>query len=207
MRRRQFIALLGGAAMALPLAGRAQQPGRMPRIGVLSFYAEDDPENKARFAAFRGELERLGWSEGRNVRIDYRYVLPAGLDHARLVAKELVALQPDVILGQSPLPVAALQRETRAIPIVFISVSDPIGAGFIPSLARPGGNITGLQVYEASIASKWLAMLKEIAPRLVRAAPLANPKTAAFDYFLRVVQTTAPAFAIEIVPSPIETAA
>jgi putative tryptophan/tyrosine transport system substrate-binding protein len=134
-------------------------------------------------------------------------VLPVDLDQARTVAKELIALQPDVILGQSPPLVAALQRETHAIPIVFVSVSDPIGKGFIASLARPGGNITGLEVYEESITSKWLVMLKEIAPHLMRAALLANPKTASLDYFLRVAQATAPSLAIEIVPSPIETAA
>jgi putative ABC transport system substrate-binding protein len=207
VKRREFITLLGGAAVAWPLAARAQQSDRIRRIGVLSFYAENDPENKPRLAAFQGELERFGWSEGRNARIDYRFVLPAGLDQAQVVAKELVALQPDVILAQSPPVVAALQRETRAIPIVFVSVSDPIGAGFVTSLARPGGNITGLQVYEESIAGKWLVMLSEIAPRLVRAAFLANPKTTEFDYFLQVAQAAAPSLAIEIVPSPIETAA
>ena len=206
LRRREFITLLGGAAVAWPLAASAQQSDRIRRIGVLSIYAENDPENKARLAAFQGELERFGWSEGRNARIDYRYDV-LSVDQAQVVAKELVALQPDVILAQSPPVVAALQRETRAIPIVFVSVSDPIGPGFVASLARPGGNITGLQVYEESIAGKWLVMLKEIAPRLVRAAFLANPKTTEFDYFLRVAQAAAPSLAIEIVPSPIETAA
>jgi putative tryptophan/tyrosine transport system substrate-binding protein len=172
MQRREFITLLGGAAAAWPLAARAQQPERMRRIGVLSAFAEQDPEIKTRLAAFRTALERLGWSEGRNVRIDYRYAPTAGADLARMLAKELIALQPDVILGQSPQLVAALQRETRALPIVFVSVSDPIGAGFVASLARPGGNLTGLLVYEESITSKWLAMLKEIAPGLARAALL-----------------------------------
>ena len=151
MNRRTFITLLGSAAAAWPLAARAQQPDRIRRIGVLSAFAEQDPEIKARLAAFRQGLERLGWSEGRNVRIDYRYAPAAGADHARMLAKELIALQPDVILGQSPPLVAALQRETRALPIVFVSVSDPIGAGFVASLARPGGNLTGLLVYEESI--------------------------------------------------------
>jgi len=207
LRRRQFLTLLGGAAAAWPLAARAQQSDRIRRIGVLSAFAEQDPEIKARLAAFRTALERLGWSEGRNVRIDYRYAPAAGADHARMLAKELIALQPDVILGQSPPLVAALQRETRALPIVFVSVSDPIGAGFVASLARPGGNLTGLLVYEESITSKWLAMLKEIAPDLARAALLANPKTTFFDYFLRAAKATAPSLAIELVPSPIETAA
>src|SRR6266436_10123859 len=146
LRRREFISLLGGAAAAWPLAARAQQPDGMRRIGVLVGLAEDDPETKARLAAFRQGLEKRGWSEGRNVRIDTRFA-PAGAQ-AQVVAKELVALQPDVILAHSTPVTAALQRESRTIPIVFAVVADPIGPGFIASLPRPGGNITGVMQYE-----------------------------------------------------------
>src|SRR5438105_5416780 len=169
MRRGEFVTLLGGAAAAWPLAARGQQPNRMRSIGVLLALAEDDPESKARLAAFRQGLERLGWSEGRNVRIDYRFA-SASAERGQVLAKELVALQPDVILAHSTPFAGMLQRESRAIPIVFLGVSDPIDSGFIASLARPGGNLTGLLQYEESITGKWLAMLKEIAPRLVRAA-------------------------------------
>jgi putative ABC transport system substrate-binding protein len=207
MRRREFIVCLGGAAAMWPLAARAQQGERVRRIGALVVSAEDNPETKARLAAFRQGLERLGWSEGRNVRIDYRFAPASSADQAQVLAKELVALQPDVILAHSTVIAAALQRESHAIPIVFLSVSDPIGAGFIASLARPGGNLTGLMQYEASITGKWLAMLKEIAPRLARAALVANPKTSPYDYFLRAAEALAPSLAMEIVPSPIENAA
>jgi putative ABC transport system substrate-binding protein len=206
MKRRKFITLLGGAAAAWPLAARAQQPERMRRIGMLGGFAENDPEMKARIAGFQQRLERLGWSEGRNVRIDYRFA-PAGTGQAQALAKELVALQPDVIIAHSTPVAAAMKQESRIIPIVFISVSDPIGSGFIASLARPGGNLTGLLLYEDGITGKWFAMLKEIAPRLERAALVANPKTTNYDYFLRSAKTVAPSLAIELVPSPIENAA
>jgi ABC-type uncharacterized transport system substrate-binding protein len=171
-------------------------------------YAEDDPEGILRVAKFRQELERLGWSEGRNIRIDYRFTA-ASADQFQVLAKELVALHPDVILAHATGNAAALQRETRAIPVVFVNVSDPIGAGFITSLARPGGNLTGVLHYEASIAGKWLAMLKEIAPRLARAALVGNPKVmlTGYDYFLRAAEATAPSFAIELIPSHVENAA
>src|SRR3989442_460075 len=200
MRRREFIGLLSGAA-AWPLVARAQQGERMRRIGALAGNAEDDPEMKVRLAAFRQGLERLGWSEGRNVRIDLRFAPASSADQAQALAKELVALQPDVILAHTTPIAAALQREGRAIPIVFLSVSDPIGSGFVASLARPGGNLTGFLNYEASITGKWLAMLKEIAPRLARAALMANPKTTPYDYFVRAAETMAPSLAIELVPS------
>ena len=208
MRRRDFITLLGGAAAAWPLAARAQQDGRVRRVGVLMPFPEADPQIQARLAAFRQGLERLGWSEGRNVRIDYRFAPVSGaLDQAQKLAKELIALQPDVILGDSTAMAAALQRESRAIPIVFVAVSDPIGSGFIASLARPGGNLTGTLNYEASITGKWLQMLKEIAPRLARVALVGNPKTTSFDYFLRAAEAAAQSLAIELVPSRVETAA
>ena len=205
MRRRAFIAGLGSAA-AWPLVARAQQPEQMRRIGVLVASAEDESDIQARLAGFRHGIETLGWSQGRNVRIDTRFA-GGRADQYQVLAKELVALQPDVILAQSPPIIAALQRESRAIPIVFVSVSDPIGAGFVASLARPGGNITGMMQYEAGITGKWLAMLKEISPRLARAALVGNPKTAPYDYYLRAAEALAPSLAIEMVPSRVETAA
>jgi putative ABC transport system substrate-binding protein len=173
MRRREFLGVVGGAAAGWPLAAHAQQPDRMRHIGILMGLAEDDPETKSRLARLRKDLEKLGWSEGRNVRIETRFA-PAGAQ-AQVLAKELVALQPDVILAHSAQATATLQRETRAIAIVFVNVSDPIGAGFVASLARPGGNLTGLLHYEAGIVGKWLAMLKEIAPRIARAALVGDP--------------------------------
>ena len=204
MRRRTFIALLGGAA-AWPLTAHAQQPERMRRIGVLVTYAEDDPDTKVRLAGFRQGLERLGWSEGRNVRVEYRFAAGSA-DQFQPLAKEVVALSPDVIIAHSTPVAAALARESTTIPIVFVNVSDPIGSGFVASLARPGGNLTGLLLYEESITGKWLAMLKEIAPRLSRAALVANPKTTPYDYFLRSAKAVAPSLVLEIVPSPVENA-
>ena len=206
MQRREFITLLGGAAVALPLAARAQQADRVRRIGVLIGYAEDDPETKVRLAAFRQRLEKRGWSEGRNVQIETRFAA-ASADKYEPLAKELVATQPDVILAHTTQVAAALQRESRAIPIVFVNVSDPIGSGFVASLARPGGNFTGVLQYEASVVGKWLAMLKEISPRLERVAIVANPKTSPFDYFLRAAEAAAPSLAIKIVSNPVATAA
>jgi putative ABC transport system substrate-binding protein len=203
MRRRQFITLLGGAAAMWPLAPRAQQAERVRRIGVLIGLPENDPDTNARLAGFREELERLGWSEGRNIRIDYRFA-PAGA-RAPVLAKELVALQPDVILSNSTPVTAALQHETRTIPIVFTGVTaDPIAEGFVTSLARPGGNVTGLLLFETSVNGKWLGMLKEIAPRLARAALVVNPKTAPYYvYHQRAAEAAASSLGIELVLSPI----
>jgi putative tryptophan/tyrosine transport system substrate-binding protein len=185
MRRREFITLLGGVAAAWPLAARAQQGERVQRVGVLVGSAEDESDIQARLAGFRKGLEKLGWLEGRNVRIVTRFA--AGRpDQFPVFAKELVAMQPDVILAHSPPIAAALQRANRAIPIVFVSISDPIGAGLVESLARPGGNITGMLQYEAGIAGKWLAMLKEIAPGLGRVMLLGNPSQ---DDRLRLLPT------------------
>jgi putative ABC transport system substrate-binding protein len=204
--RRHFISLLGGAAAAWPLAARAQQGERMRRIGVLIGLAEDDPETKARLAGFRRGLEKRGWTEGRNVHFDYRFA-PAGAQ-AQVLANELLALQPDAIFAHATLLVSALQRESRTIPIVFAGVADPIGSGLIASLARPGGNITGVMLYEPSVTGKWLAMLKEIAPSLVRAAFLANPKTALYyDYYVRAGEALGPSLGIDVVFSAFENAA
>ena len=205
MKRREFISLLGGAA-TWPLAARAQQPERMRRIGVLLNFTENDPEAKERLAAFRQGLERRGWSEGRNIRLDYRFTA-IKVDRFSALAQELIALQPDVILTHSTASAAALQRETRTIPIVFVSVSDPIGLRFVASLAQPGGNLTGVLHLEASIVSKWLAMLKEIAPGVTNVALLGNRKATSFDYFLQFAQVEMPSLAIKLVPSDVETAA
>jgi ABC-type uncharacterized transport system substrate-binding protein len=205
IRRRQFITLLGGAA-AWPIAARAQQGERMRRIGVLMGVSGDDPETKERIAAFRWGLERRGWLEGRNVHLDYRFSAARG-ERLPALAKELVALQPDVILAHSTGAAAELQRESRTIPIVFVNASDPIGSGFVASLARPGGNLTGVLHLEASIVGKWLAMLKEIAPRVTHAALMGNRKTATLDYFLQSAQAVAPSLVVELVASHVETAA
>jgi putative ABC transport system substrate-binding protein len=204
LKRRSFITLVVGAA-AWPLAVHAQRGERKRRIGVLMPYAADDPEIKSRLTAFRQALEQLGWAEGSNVHIDYRFATGSS-DRYLPLAQELTALRPDVIVAVTTPVVATLQRETRARPIVFMSVSDPIGAGFVVSLARPGGNLTGVLLYEAGIMGKWLAMLKEIAPRLTRVALLGNPKTTPFDYFQRAAEATAPALGIELVPTAIENA-
>jgi putative ABC transport system substrate-binding protein len=207
MRRRDFVTLLGGAAAAWPLAARAQQPGRMRRIGALHSSPEDHPETKPRLAAFRQGLERLGWSEGHNIRIDHRFASAPNADQARILAKELLTLEPDVILAVSTPVTAAFQRETRTIPIVFIFVNDPIGSGFVASLARPGGNLTGFMLFEPAVAGKWLQMLKEIAPHVVRAAFIINPKTTSFAHYLHEAEVLARSLAIELVPSPVESAA
>ena len=204
LRRRDFIALAGAVA-AWPSIARTQQPDRMRRIGVLVSGAEGDPEMQARLAAFRQGLQRLGWSEGRNIRIEYRFAAASG-DQARIFAKELVALQPDVLVGLATAVVTQLQQETRVIPIVFVGVPDPIAAGYVSSLARPGGNLTGLLLHEESIAGKWLSMLKEISPRLTRVAMIGNPKTGT-PVYRRAAETIAPSLGIEIVHAPIETAA
>ena len=199
MKRRTFIALLGGAA-AWPLGAHAQQPDQRRHIGVLTALAEDDPENRARLAAFRYGLEKRGWSEGRNLRIDYRFAPAPSPDQAQPFAKELVALRPDVIFAQTTPIVTALQRETREIPIVFAAIADPIGSGFIASLPHPGGNITGVMLYEPSVAGKWLSMLKEIAPQLARAAFIVNPTTATFyNYYLRAAEPLSRSLAIDLV--------
>jgi len=203
MKRREFITLLGGAA-AWPLAARAQQADRVRRIGALFPIAESDPEQAARRAALQQTLERLGWMEGKNVQLDFRFA--GGPDRFSPLAKEIVAQQPDVIFAQTPGVVAAVKRETQTIPIVFANVSDPIGAGFVTSLARPGGSITGMQLFEASIAGKWLSMLKEIAPQLKRATLMGNPKTTAFDYFLQIVEAAAPSLELEVTASRVANA-
>jgi putative ABC transport system substrate-binding protein len=200
MRRREFIVVLGGAAAGWPFAVRAQQTRR---IGVMIALAEGDPESTKWLSAFRQALEQLGWSEGPNLHLDYRFA-PAGA-RAQEFAKELLALQPDVILAFSTPVAAAFHRETRTIPVVFIGIADAVGQGFVPNLARPDGNLTGLTMFEASVTGKWLGMLKEIEPQLGSVAFLVNPKTAPYyDFYLRGAKVAAPALQIEPVLTPIE---
>jgi putative ABC transport system substrate-binding protein len=177
MKRRDFISLLGGAAAAWPLVARAQQPERMRRIGVLMSVEENDPEGKTQLSQFTQGLAESGWTDGRNLRMEIRWG-GGEVNRTRTFAKELVALQPDVILAQGTPGTAALQRETRTIPIVFVIVADPVGPGFVASLPRPGGNITGFINSEAVIAAKMLELLTEIAPGLKRVAMIFNPDTA-----------------------------
>jgi ABC-type uncharacterized transport system substrate-binding protein len=201
VNRRTLIALLGGtAALAGPLRARAQQADRVRRLGVFAGLSENDPGMKPRLIALQQELENLGWVEGRNIRTDHRYA-PAGARVEEL-AKELVALQPDVILAVSV--ALALERQTRAIPIVFVSVGDPFGAGLIASLARPGGNVTGLMTFEATISGKWVAMLNEVAPHLTRAMFLGDPKVGTYDYYRLGAEDAARALHMELVPARIE---
>jgi putative tryptophan/tyrosine transport system substrate-binding protein len=202
--RREFVTLLGGAAAAWPLAARAQQPERMRRIGVLMGYPENDLEGPAFFAAFREGLEKLGWVEDRNIRFDIRWATPDDAEARQRFAKELVALQPDLILSSVTPTTAALLQQTRTIPMVFATVSDPVGSGFVASLARPGGNVTGFQAMVGSLAGKWLELLKEIAPRVARVAMLFNPAVAPYaESFLNPFKAAASSFAVEAIAAPV----
>jgi putative ABC transport system substrate-binding protein len=198
MKRREFITLLGGAAAAWPLTARAQQPERLRRIGVLTYLAADDAEGQARLAAFTQALGQLGWSEGRNLRIDARW---ANAGDVQRHAAELVADAPDVLLAATgTAAVAPLLQATRTIPIVFAIVIDPVGAGFVASLAQPGGNATGFTVYEYSMSGKWLELLKEIAPGVTRAAVLRDPAVASGIGQFGAVQIVAPALGVQLTP-------
>ena len=200
MRRREFIALFGGAALAGPRAARAQQPERVRRVGVLMSRAAGDPEEQARFAGFLQGLQKLGWTDGRNVRIDYRWAA-ADADRSRTYAAELVALAPDVILASGSTSVAALLQTTRTVPIVFVNVVDPVGAGYVARLARPGGNATGFTAFEYSLSGKWLELLKEIAPTLTRIAILRDPALASGIGQFAAIQAMAPSsFGVELSP-------
>jgi putative ABC transport system substrate-binding protein len=204
MRRREFITLVGGAAVAWPLIARAQQPGPVRRIGVLVGYAESDSEGQALVAAFRDGLQKLGWTEGRNTRIDTRWVTPADAESMQRFAKELVALQPDLILSTNTPTTTALLQQTRTIPIVFANAGDPVGSGFVASFPRPGGNVTGFIFTEPTMAGKWLELLKEIAPRVARVAMLFNPATATYaEYWLNPFKDAAASFAVEAIAAPV----
>jgi putative tryptophan/tyrosine transport system substrate-binding protein len=204
VRRREFITLLGGAVATWPLAARAQQPDRVRRVAVLMAYAENDPEGQILVRTFAGALGELGWKVDRNVLLEYRWA-GGNIDRMRTFARELVALQPDVILANTTPVIAAFQRETRTIPIVFVVASDPIGDGFIASLARPGGNITGFLHLEASVGGKWLELLKEFAPQLRRAAIIFNPDTAPDrgNYYLPAFEAAAQTLGVESIRSPV----
>src|SRR5215813_7848960 len=198
MKRREFISVLGGA-VAWPLAVRAQQRKSMRRIGVLMPYAANDPQAQARNAAFLQGLQQSGWSVGNNVQIDYRWS-GGSEDDTRKYAAELVALAPDVIFASGTAAVEPLRRATRTVPIVFALVPDPVGAGFVESLARPGGNITGFSPWEFGIGAKWLELLKEVAPGVTRVAILRDPAITAGIGLWGAIQSVAPAFGVELRP-------
>ena len=201
LRRREFITLLGGAA-AWPFAAHAQQPQRMRRIGVLIGGDENDPLAKARVSAFTQALEGLGWTDGRNVRIDLREY-GGDINRARALAQELVSLEPDIILTGTTAATAALQRETQTIPIVFGNAADPVASGMVARLDRPGGNITGFATYEATLGGKWLELLSEIAPGLKRAAIMFNPDTNPVSVYMPSFETAARSLKVALITAPV----
>ena len=198
MKRRAFIALIGGAAVAWPRAARAQQTDRVRRIGLFMNLAADDPEGQARNTAFVQALQQLGWTEGRNARIDTRWGTDAG--STRKYAAELVALDPDVILATASTATSALQQMTRTVPIVFVTVIDPVGAGYVESLARPGGNLTGFSLFEYGLSGKWLELLKEIAPGVTRVAVLRDTAVGSGVGQYAIIQAVAPSLGVELRP-------
>ncbi len=198
MRRREFLGVLGGAAAALPRAARAQQAERVRRIGVLMNTAADDPEGQARNAAFVQALRQFGWTDDRNGRIETRWSTDAG-STSRHVA-ELVALDPDVILAAGSAAMAALQQATRTVPIIFVTIIDPVGAGFVESLARPGGNVTGFSLFEYGLSGKWLELLKEIAPGVMRVAVLRDTAVGSGIGQYAIIQAVAPSLGVELRP-------
>jgi putative ABC transport system substrate-binding protein len=199
MRRREFITVVGGAAVSWPLVARAQQSDRMRRIGVLTGITAEDPENKTRLAAFEQALQQLGWTQGRNVRIDYR---SAGGDAAtsHKQAEELVALAPDVIVSSGSFSTGQLLRVTHTVPVVFAIVPDPVGSGFVDSLAQPGGNATGFMQFEYGLSGKWLELLKEIAPGLTRAIVLWDPAITAGIGQFAIIQSVATSAGVDVKP-------
>jgi putative tryptophan/tyrosine transport system substrate-binding protein len=197
MERRAFITLLGSAA-AWPLAARAQPDERIRRIGVLTPLAESDPEGRARISTFRQGLEKLGWTEGRNFRIDYHWA-EGEADRLRANAAKLVGLAPDVIVVNSTLMLAAVKNETQTVPIVFVQVPDPVEGGFVASLARPGGNITGFTNFEYALGGKWLELLKEVAPGVARVAVIQNPADRTSSEYTRAIIGVAPSFGVQVI--------
>jgi ABC-type uncharacterized transport system substrate-binding protein len=198
MRRREFITLLGGAAAAWPLPARGQQGGRVRRIGTLTGIG-DEPTMQARLAAFRQGLQELGWSDGGNLQIDYRWG-EGDAEKTRTAAAELAALAPDVILAIGYPATERLIQATRTVPIVFVIVPDPVGSGFVDSLSRPGGNVTGFMQFEYSLSGKWLELLKEVAPGITRAGVLWDPAIAAGIGQFAIIQSVAASFGIELSP-------
>ena len=204
MRRRNFITLLGSTMVMGSLTAHAQHSGGMRRIGVLMSYPETDPDAQAFLAAFREGLQKLGWIEGRNVRFDARWTSAGNVEEMQRFAKELVALQPDLLLGHTTTAATALQKQTRTTPIIFAFVSDPVGSGLVASFPHPGGNVTGFMVMEPTMAGKWLELLKEIAPRVARVALLFNPATATYaEYYLKPFRAAAAPLAVEAIALPV----
>jgi len=199
MRRREFIAIIGGVATGWPLSVGAQQSAGVKHIGVLMGQAADDPQGKARMTAFLQGLQELGWADNRNVQIDVRWG-GGNADNIRRDASQLVALAPDVVLASGSAAVAPLLQATTAVPVVFVVVPDPVGAGFVESLARPGGNATGFAMFEYGMGAKWLALLKEILPSLKRVAVMRDPAIAAGVGQFGAIQSVAPAFGVELSP-------
>ncbi len=204
MRRREFIAGLGGAA-AWPVVARAQQSGQMRRIGVLMTLSQNDPEGQARIGALRDGLKQLGWIDGRNVRIDYRWA-GGDVDRLPIQAAELAALKPDVVFAAPTSALVAMQKVTRTIPIVFAQVSDPLGAGHVASLARPGGNITGFTQFEFVIGVKWLELLKQIAPGVARVAIVHNPNNPISAEYLSAMRPGEASLGVQLSPAPVRNA-
>jgi putative ABC transport system substrate-binding protein len=202
MRRRNVLRFLGGAAVTFPLAARGQHTNQIRQIGMLMAYAENDREGQAFVTEFRAGLNKLGWAEGRSVRIITRWAISGAL--RQRFAKELVALNPELIISLGTPCTTALAKQTHTIPIVFVNVTDPIGGGFVESFSRPGGNITGFTHYEPTLASKWLQLLKEIAPRTAKVAFLFNPTTAPyFNYYIAPFKAAAPSLGVEAVVTPV----
>jgi putative tryptophan/tyrosine transport system substrate-binding protein len=206
MRRREFIRLISGSTALLSLTAHAQQPDRKRRIGVLMGIADNDPEARPRVEAFERGLQELGWADGQNIHLDYRWTA-GDPDRTLLFAKEIFDLKPDVILVHSSPAVAALRQLTSKIPLVFVLIADPIGSGFVASLAHPGGNATGFMNAEATLAGKWLGLIKEIAPKIEQVALIYNPRTSPYHSYLREFDATAEQFKIQAVPTPVLDAA
>jgi putative ABC transport system substrate-binding protein len=203
LRRREFITLLGGAAVAWPLAARAQQVDRVRRLGILMTQAAGDSEVRVRLNSFRQNLQRLGWVEGKNIRIEYRYA-EGQADRARAYAAELVAMGPDVILANGTAILRAFREQASSIPIVFVMAPDPLGDGFVASLSRPGGFITGFTNFEFSMASKWLEILKQLAPPMTRVAMLFNPEAAPYaKYFAQAIENVPAAYRMQLISAPV----
>src|SRR6516164_3244887 len=199
MRRREFLKVVAGSASIWPLAAHAQQPNQMRRIGVLMNRAANDPDGQARLAAFKQNLQRLGWTDGSNVRIDTRWG-EDDVERERRYAAELLALAPDVILASGTLSVAPLQRISRTLPIVFVGVVDPVGGGIVDNLARPGGNVTGFLVFEYSLGGKWLDLLRQVAPGVTRVAVLRDPEIPSGTAMFGVIQSAAQSVGLEVSP-------
>jgi putative ABC transport system substrate-binding protein len=207
VKRREFITLLGGAAATWPVAARAQQADRPRRIGVLMPFAMTDAAGKIELAGFAQQLKNLGWTDGGNLRIDYRWAA-GNPENMQAMAKELIALQPDVLFSRSTPVTKALLQQTRTIPLVFAVVSDPVGDGFVASVARPGGNATGFANAEASLTGKWLGLLKEMMPSISRVALLYDPKVAPGGgaYYTKLIEAAAPQFAVTPTAIPVHNA-